>query len=183
MSKAIEVPFLSPVWMPGISAKSCCTHCAQRHSATAVSRPFLPQISPIFRHFSPVLSVLAPGSRTARKERRKRGAKRAENGGERVGWVALGYQVEDDRHTYPSQIGRRPALFFLGHISPIFAPFFLVLSRFSPSRRQDSRKWHQKTGGWFRNGPKRPPKEWSPPFFRGVSRTGLRSQSAAGSGG
>ena len=36
-------------------------------------------------------------------------------------------------HTYPSQIGRRPALFFLGHISPIFAPFFLVFSRFSPS--------------------------------------------------
>ena len=25
------------------------------------------------------------------------------------------------------------ALFFLGHISPIFAPFFLVFSRFSPS--------------------------------------------------
>ena len=35
--------------------------------------------------------------------------------------------------TYPSRIGRRPALFFLGHISPIFAPFFLVFSRFSPS--------------------------------------------------
>ena len=35
--------------------------------------------------------------------------------------------------TYPSQIGRRHALFLLGHISPIFAPFFLVFSRFSPS--------------------------------------------------
>ena len=32
-----------------------------------------------------------------------------------------------------SIIERRPALFFLGHISPIFAPFFLVFSRFSPS--------------------------------------------------
>ena len=30
-------------------------------------------------------------------------------------------------------VERRPALFFLGHISPIFAPFFLVFSRFSPS--------------------------------------------------
>ena len=35
--------------------------------------------------------------------------------------------------TVPSIIERRPALFFLGHISPIFAPFFLVFSRFSPS--------------------------------------------------
>ena len=61
---------------------------------------------------------------------------------------------------------RSSTLFFLGHISPIFAPFFLVFSRFSPSRRQDSRKWRQKTGGWFRNGPKRPPKEWSPPTER-----------------
>eukprot|EP01045_Picozoa_sp_COSAG04_P021153 COSAG04_NODE_2247_length_4455_cov_2.651745_1_plen_40_part_10 len=34
--------------------------------------------------------------------------------------------------TLPSIIERRPALFFLGHISPIFAPFFLVFSRFSP---------------------------------------------------
>ena len=35
--------------------------------------------------------------------------------------------------TAPSIIERRPALFFLGRISPIFAPFFLVFSRFSPS--------------------------------------------------
>ena len=35
--------------------------------------------------------------------------------------------------TVPSIIERRPALFFLGHIAPIFAPFFLVFSRFSPS--------------------------------------------------
>ena len=35
--------------------------------------------------------------------------------------------------TVPSIIERRPALFFLGHISPIFAPFFAVFSRFSPS--------------------------------------------------
>ena len=35
--------------------------------------------------------------------------------------------------TVPSIIERRPALFFLGQISPIFAPFFLVFSRFSPS--------------------------------------------------
>ena len=35
--------------------------------------------------------------------------------------------------TDASIIERRPALFFLGHISPIFAPFFLVFSRFSPS--------------------------------------------------
>ena len=52
--------------------------CVQRHSATAVSRPFLPQISPIFRHFSPILSVLAPGSQTAQKN----GGKTAENGRE-----------------------------------------------------------------------------------------------------
>ena len=52
--------------------------CPQRHSATAVSRPFLPQISPIFRHFSPVLSVLAPGSQTAQKN----GGKTAQNGRE-----------------------------------------------------------------------------------------------------
>ena len=52
--------------------------CPQRHSATAVSRPFLPQISPIFRHFSPVLSVVAPGSRTAQNN----GGKTAENGRE-----------------------------------------------------------------------------------------------------
>ena len=38
-----------------------------------------------------------------------------------------------DNGTVPSIIERRPALFFLGHISPIFAPFFLVFSRFSPS--------------------------------------------------
>ena len=37
------------------------------------------------------------------------------------------------RRPVPSIIERRPALFFLGHISPIFAPFFLVFSRFSPS--------------------------------------------------
>ena len=35
--------------------------------------------------------------------------------------------------TDPSIIEGQPALFFLGHISPIFAPFFLVFSRFSPS--------------------------------------------------
>ena len=51
--------------------------CAQRHSATAVSRPFLPQISPIFRHLSPVLSVSAPGSRTAQMNGGKNGGKRA----------------------------------------------------------------------------------------------------------
>ena len=32
-----------------------------------------------------------------------------------------------------SIIERRPALFFLGRFSPIFAPFFAVFSRFSPS--------------------------------------------------
>ena len=35
--------------------------------------------------------------------------------------------------TDPSVIERQPALFFLGHISPIFAPFFAVFSPFSPS--------------------------------------------------
>ena len=35
--------------------------------------------------------------------------------------------------TAPSIIGRRPALFFLGRISPIFARFFAVFSLFSPS--------------------------------------------------
>ena len=39
----------------------------------------------------------------------------------------------EETGTVPSIIERRPALFFLGHISPIFAPFFLVFSRFSPS--------------------------------------------------
>ena len=48
--------------------------------------------------------------------------------------------------TVPSIIERRPALFFLGHISPIFARFFAVFSLFSPSWRQDSGEWHQKTG-------------------------------------
>ena len=48
----------------------------QRYLATAVSRPFLPQILPILRHFSPVLSVLAPGSRKPRKN----GEKTAQNG-------------------------------------------------------------------------------------------------------
>ena len=66
--------------------------CPQRHSATAVSRPFLPQISPIFRHFSPVLSVSAPGSQKPQKN----GEKTAQNGrkvAEKIGGqVALGYQ-------------------------------------------------------------------------------------------
>ena len=35
--------------------------------------------------------------------------------------------------TAPSIIERRPALFCLGHISPIFARFFAVFSLFSPS--------------------------------------------------
>ena len=48
----------------------------QRYLATAISRPFLPQISPILRHFSPVLSVLAPGSRKPRKN----GENTAQNG-------------------------------------------------------------------------------------------------------
>ena len=47
---------------------------------------------------------------------------------------ALEYIAMDDaKRTDASIIERRPALFFLGHISPIFAPFFLVFSRFSPS--------------------------------------------------
>lgn len=48
----------------------------QRFLATAISRPFLPQISPMLRHFSPVLSVLAPGSRKPRKN----GEKTVQNG-------------------------------------------------------------------------------------------------------
>ena len=35
--------------------------------------------------------------------------------------------------TEPSSIEGQPALFFLGHISPIFARFFAVFSLFSPS--------------------------------------------------
>ena len=35
--------------------------------------------------------------------------------------------------TVPSIIERRPALFFLGHISPIFARLFAIFSLFSPS--------------------------------------------------
>ena len=41
--------------------------------------------------------------------------------------------VRKELGTDTSIIERRPALFFLGHISPIFAPLFLVFSRFSPS--------------------------------------------------
>ena len=63
----------------------------QRYSAAAVSRPYLPQISPILRHFSPVLSVLAPGSRRPQNN----GEKTAQNGrkvAEKIGGqVALGY--------------------------------------------------------------------------------------------
>ena len=48
--------------------------------------------SPIFRHFSPVLSFSAPGSRTAQmnggKKRRKPGEEQPRS---TVGWVALGY--------------------------------------------------------------------------------------------
>ena len=47
----------------------------------------------------------------------------------------------------------------------LFLRPYLVFSRFSPSWRQDSRKWHQKTGGRLRNGRKRPRKEWSPPTY------------------
>ena len=61
-----------------LGSESMRSSCPQRHSVTVVSRPFLPQISPIFRHFSPVLSVLAPGSQTAQNN----GGKTAENGRE-----------------------------------------------------------------------------------------------------
>ena len=70
-----------------------------------------------------------------------------------------------------ASIEGQPALFLLGCISPIFAHFSAIFSLFSPSWRKQSRNWHQRTGGRFRNGPKRPQQEWSPPFFRGVSRT------------
>ena len=77
-------PYATPASQPSAQARDTLAQncsiptCAQRHSATAVSRPFLPQISPIFRHFSPVLSVSAPGSRTAQTN----GGKTAENGRE-----------------------------------------------------------------------------------------------------
>ena len=45
------------------------------------------------------------------------------------GRATLDAQVD----TYPSQIGRRPALFLDGCISPIFSHFFSVFSLFSPS--------------------------------------------------
>ena len=61
---------------------------------------------------------------------------------ELIAGVKQGYLVQAHTHevdecgcpcTVPSIVEWRPALFFLGHISPIFAPFFLVFSRFSPS--------------------------------------------------
>ena len=47
--------------------------------------------------------------------------------------VKLRLSIDLEGGTVPSIIERRPALFFSGHISPIFAPLFLVFSRFSPS--------------------------------------------------
>eukprot|EP01045_Picozoa_sp_COSAG04_P006959 COSAG04_NODE_353_length_16071_cov_8.722514_4_plen_136_part_00 len=49
--------------------------------------------------------------------------------------------------TEPSIIEGQPALFFLGHISPIFAPFFLVLSRFSPSDARIPESGTKRPGG------------------------------------
>ena len=84
--------------------------CPQRHSATAVSRPFLPQISPIFRHFSPVLSVSAPGSQTAQNN----GGKTAQNGRKTAEkqWakVALGYLVVGEGDRLPPRRALRVAL-------------------------------------------------------------------------
>ena len=68
-------------------------------NATTVSRPFLHQISPIFRHFLPVLSVSAPENRTAQRN----GGKTAQNGRKtakkaRAGW---GWDTiaREDQHT------------------------------------------------------------------------------------
>ena len=40
---------------------------------------------------------------------------------------------QPNRFTGPSSIEGQPALFFIGHISPIFARFVSVFSRFSPA--------------------------------------------------
>ena len=40
---------------------------------------------------------------------------------------------QPNRFTGPSSIEGQPALFFIGHISPIFARFFSMFSRFSPT--------------------------------------------------
>ena len=51
-------------------------------------------------------------------------------------------------------------------ISPIFAPFFLVFSRFSPSRRQDSRNRHQDPDQRSETAAKRSRKGGPKPFNR-----------------
>ena len=53
------------------------------------------------------------------------------------------FPLRGGKGTDPSIIERRPTLFSLGHISPIFARFFAVFSLFAPSWRQDSGEWHQ----------------------------------------
>ena len=63
----------------------------ERYLATAVSRPFLAQISHILRHFSPLRSVLAPESRKPRKNGEKTAQKTCEKW-PRNSWLkALGY--------------------------------------------------------------------------------------------
>ena len=64
-------------------------------------RCFSPVSPPDFAHFTPFFArSLRLGARKpdSAKERRKNGGKRARNGRETVGWVALGYRVRDLQH-------------------------------------------------------------------------------------
>ena len=64
-------------------------------------RCFSPVSPPNFAHFPPFFArSLRLGARKpdSAKERRKNGGKRARNGRETVGWVALGYRVERHEH-------------------------------------------------------------------------------------
>ena len=73
-----------------------------------------------------LIGTVGAVDRAGREQQARRWGHRCEATLQHCAWRAR-------TNTYPSQIGRRHALFLLGHISPIFAPFFLVFSRFSPS--------------------------------------------------
>ena len=80
------------------------------------------------------------GNKSALMERLRGGATEDSRGdgreiahGARKKYDVFAMNASGNASTVPSIIERRPALIFLGHISPIFAPFFLVFSRFSPS--------------------------------------------------
>ena len=85
----------------------------------------------------------AEAARAAGEEAREKGSQGTAGAGARAG-VRAGQEPEPEPEpqagaagaragTVPSIVERRPALLFLGHISPISARFFAVFSLFSPS--------------------------------------------------